>query len=150
MRKPAFDLDPVRVPSRRARGAAVSRVAVPIVAPLGACVAFWLGFAASLGACIDHPVEDVPPASKIFAHWDPLACGDDPHRVAIELYDDAGAQVAGSAPCLRGGLTLALAEWGRYRGRLYAAVAGEPARSEMPVEITVDTPLVQWDVDTPE
>jgi hypothetical protein len=135
--------------TRLARRSPFTSLSITIAAPVGACALFWVAFAASLGACIDHPEPEAPPASKIFAHWDPLACGDEVYRVAIELYDDAGAQLGGSAPCVRGGLTIDVHEWGRYRGRMYAAMPGEPPAGELPLLLDVDMPEIQWDLETP-
>jgi hypothetical protein len=100
------------------------------------------------GACIDAPVEPDPPFARLVAVWDPLACGD-PHRVVVELYDDDGAGAAASAPCNIGGLTVDVAHFGSYRGRIYAWALGAAIRSEAAIEVTIDRPIVQWTVETP-
>lgn len=112
-----------------------------------ATLAFWTIFIATLSACLDTPLAPSPPAARIQASWDPLACGP-PHRVAIELEDDGGAEVSSSAPCTLGGIALDLAHFGVYRGRVYAWEAGE-IRSVTPVRLDVDQPVLWWQVETP-
>jgi hypothetical protein len=107
-------------------------------------LAFWTCF----GACVDAPLPPGPPQAKIVAAWDPLACGE-PHRVAVELEDDAGAPLSASAPCSIGGLTIDAPHFGVYRGRIYAWQLGEPERSSVDVHLVVDEPIVRWDVATP-
>ena len=102
----------------------------------------------ALAACIDAPVERGAPFARLVAAWDPLACGD-PHRVVIELGDDDGAGVSSSTPCNIGGLTVDVAHFGIYRGRIYAWVLGAAIRSEAAIEVTIDRPIVQWMVATP-
>jgi hypothetical protein len=119
------------------------RFVIYILAPWLATLAFWSTFS----ACIDTPYEPLPPAARIQASWDPLACGD-PHRVAIELEDEGGATTSASTPCARGGLTLDLDHFGVYRGRVYAWEAGE-VRSVTPVRLEVDQSIVHWQITTP-
>ncbi|HSR96955.1 MAG TPA: hypothetical protein VLM79_07895 [Kofleriaceae bacterium] len=102
----------------------------------------------ALGACMDAPVAGGAPIARVVAAWDPLACGD-PHRVAIELADDDGASVSGSAPCVIGGVTVDVGHFGSYRGRVYAWAPGAPVRSETPLEVMVDEPIVRCMVATP-
>ena len=104
---------------------------------------------AALAACIDGPVPAEPPSVRIIVQWDPLACGA-PHRIALELEDDAGAPLSSSAPCGIGGITLHAPHFGLYLGRVYSWVAGQPIRSIMPVRIDVDDPIVRLLVATPE
>src|SRR5262245_48140242 len=97
----------------------------------------------ALAACIDAPVEPDAPFARLVAAWDPLACGD-PHRVVVELGDEEGGGVSASTPCNLGGLTLDVAHFGTYRGRIYAWVLGAAIRSEAAIEVTIDRPIVQW------
>ena len=107
---------------------------------------FWTCF----GACV---IDNAPPASepqsRIVAGWDPLACGE-PHRVVVELEDDAGAPVSASAPCEVGSITLDVRHWGVYRGRVYAWTFGPEIRSEVPVRLDVDAPVIYWTIETPK
>src|SRR5262245_5371777 len=102
----------------------------------------------AISACIDAPVERDAPFARLVAAWDPLACGD-PHRVVIELGDEDGAGVSSSTPCNIGGLTVDVAHFGIYRGRIYAWVLGAAIRSEAAIEVMIDRPIVQWTVATP-
>jgi len=117
-----------------------------IASPIAFSLVFWAAFA----ACIDAPVPDTPPAARIVAAWDPLACGS-PHRVVLELEDDAGAMIAASTQCSTGMLTLDAPHWGIYRGRLYAWELEDEVeiRSVMTIRMTVDEPIVRWWVATP-
>jgi len=115
-----------------------------LCSPLLVAVVAWAAFA----ACLDQPVGDGPSLARLVVAWDPLACGD-PHRVAVDLADDAGAPVSASTPCNLGGLTVDVAHFGDYHGRIYAWALDAPARSEMPIELTIDQPIVRWDVTTP-
>ncbi len=103
---------------------------------------------ATLGACIDAPPEPGPSLARLVAAWDPLACGD-PHRVAIELEDEAGAKLAASTPCNIGGLTVDVPRFGTYRGRIYAWALDAPIRSISPIDMAIDEPVVHWSVETP-
>jgi hypothetical protein len=117
-------------------------VAVPWLSSL----VFW-----SLAiACVDAPLSasDIVPFARVIITWDPAACTE-PHRVVIELEDDAGAPLSSSAPCAIGGLAFDAPHFGIYRGRIYAWQAGEPIRSQMPVRLVVDEPIVRWIVSTP-
>lgn len=98
--------------------------------------------------CLDEPAFDREPASRIVIAWEPASCGA-PHRVAVELADTAGLQLAASAPCEAGSVTLDAPHFGRYLGRVYAWRAGEPIRSIMPLALDVDAPTVRWIVATP-
>lgn len=102
-----------------------------------------------LGACLDEPLPPGPAAARLVVGWDPLACGD-PHRVALELDDDSGARQSVSAPCNLGGLSLGVSHYGSYRGRIYAWALDAPARSIVPVDLTIDQPIVEWFVATPQ
>ncbi len=123
---------------------------VAIAAPLGATTAFWVVFGLCVGAigCVDGPYEPPEPASRVFAHWDPLACGE-PHRVVIDLEDEGGAPLASSAPCNRGGLTLGANHWGRYRGQIYAWHLDEDPTNETSVSLTIDAEVIHWQIDAP-
>jgi hypothetical protein len=108
---------------------------------------FWVAFV----ACIDAPLPDAPPASRIVTTWDPRDCGGS-YRVVVELEDDAGVDISASTPCLRGTLTLDAPHFGIYRGRIYAwELAGGSAqiRSVMTVRLAVDEPILRWWVATP-
>jgi hypothetical protein len=104
---------------------------------------FWLAFV----ACIDAPVDPPEPQSRVVASWDPRRCGD-PHRVVLELEDEAGARVSTSATCALGGLAVNVAHFGVYRGRVYAWDRGE-IRSVTPVVLAVDEPVLHWLIETP-
>ena len=114
--------------------------------PLLLSLAFWAAF----GACIDAPAPDIPPAARIVAAWDPLACGEE-HRVVVELEDDGGAMISASTRCATGMLTLDAPHYGIYRGRLYAWELDEDVeiRSVMAIHMAVDQPIVRWWVATP-
>jgi hypothetical protein len=102
----------------------------------------------ALVGCVDSPLPDGPPASKIVATWDPLQCGD-PHRVAVDLEDTEGAPISASTNCNLGSLTLDAPHFGVYRGRIYAWQLGIGERSPADVHLVVDEPIVRWDVATP-
>ena len=110
------------------------------------CVLLVLG--CSLWACIDEPLEPRSSVARLVAGWDPLDCGD-PHRVAIELEDERGARLAASTPCNLGALSIDIARFGIYRGRIYAWALDAPIRSVAPLELTVDEPIVHWYGATP-
>lgn len=86
--------------------------------------------------------------ARVVTAWDPLACGD-PHRVAVELVDDDGVMVSASTPCNIGGLTLDVAHFGSYRGRVYAWTLDALVRSVAPLELVVDQAIVHCMVATP-
>jgi len=115
-----------------------------VCSPLVVAAVAWT----ALGACIDAPVEPGSPFARVVAVWDPLACGE-PHRVAVELADEDGAAVSASTPCTIGGLTVDVDHFGAYRGRVYAWALGAPVRSEAPLEVRVDEPIVHCMVATP-
>jgi hypothetical protein len=99
-------------------------------------------------ACVDTPIPDGPPVARVIVSWDPLACGP-PHRIAVELEDEAGVAISASTPCTQGSLSLDAPHFGIYRGRIYAWVAGEAIRSITSVRIAVDEAVVRWIVATP-
>jgi len=109
-----------------------------------ATVAFWSVF----GACVDAPLPNDEPQARVVAAWDPLECGE-PHRVVIELEDDAGIPLASSAPCALGELTLDAPRLGRYRGQIYAWTLDDTVRSMTAVDLSVDAPVMRWVVPTP-
>ena len=117
-----------------------------IGSPVALSLVFWISFT----ACLDVPVPDTPPVSRIVAAWDPSMCGD-PHRVVVELEDEFGARISTSTRCELGMLTLDASHFGIYRGRLYAwKLAGEAEiRSVMALAMTIDEPIVRWWVATP-
>src|SRR5215475_744529 len=115
-----------------------------LCSPLQAAAILWLAFA----ACLDAPVESGPAIARLVIAWDPLACGA-PHRVAIELSDDAGAPISASTPCNLGALGVDLDHYGAYRGQIYAWALDAPRRSVAPIELTIDKPIVRWEVATP-
>ena len=106
--------------------------------------------AAALAACIDEPPAfEASARPRIVVTWEPAACGT-PHRIALELADEAGVPVSSSAPCAQGSLSVQVLRFGVYVGRVYAWTAGQPIRSIMPARIEVDEPIVRWRVETPE
>jgi hypothetical protein len=109
-----------------------------------ATVAFWSVF----GACVDAPLPQDQPQARVIAAWDPLQCGE-PHRVVIELEDDAGIPLSSSAPCALGELTLDAPRMGRYRGQIYAWTLDDTVRSSTAVELSIDAPVMRWVVPTP-
>jgi hypothetical protein len=113
-----------------------------------ASAVFWLCFGTCVGGCIDAPAPDIEPQARVVATWDPLLCGD-PHRVVIELEDDAGRMLSRSVPCESGGIAIDIAHWGVYLGRIYAWTFGPQIRSVTQVRLDVDAPVVVWTVDTP-
>lgn len=102
-----------------------------------------------LGACLDEPLPTGEAAARLVVSWDPLACGE-PHRVAVEIADEAGAQRAASSPCNLAGVTLDVGRYGVYRGRVYAWALAAPVRSEAALEVMIDEPVVRWRIATPE
>jgi hypothetical protein len=124
------------------------RCLLSILSTVALSLLFWLGFV----ACIDAPLPDNPPASRIVTTWDPLDCGE-PHRVVVELEDDGGIPISGSTTCSHGMLPLDAPHFGIYRGRIYAwELAGDSAeiRSVMSIRLAVDEPIVRWWVATPK
>ena len=122
------------------------RVLALILCPWLATILCWLTFS----ACIDAPLSDVddPAIARVIVAWDPLACGD-PHRVAVELEDQAGVMLSSSVPCNAGSITIDAPHFGVYYGRVYAWVAGEETRSITQVRLFVDEPIVRWLIATP-
>jgi hypothetical protein len=115
-----------------------------ILSVIAATFGFWTCF----GACVDAPLPPNPPQARVIATWDPLRCGE-PHRVAVELEDDGGGKLAASTPCSLGSLTMDVRQFGVYLGRIYAWNLGTGARSVAPVQLFVDEPIVEWQVETP-
>ena len=115
---------------------------------------FWLLFGSFvLGGCLDASPPGPPePQARVLAAWDPLACGD-PHRVVVELEDFDGRRISQSVPCDIGAMTIDVLHWGVYRGRIYAWMLAEGSaaviRSEQPVQLEIDAPIVEWVVETP-
>jgi hypothetical protein len=117
---------------------------VLLCSPLVAAVVMWSAFA----ACFDAPVESAPSVARLVVSWDPLACGS-PHRVAIEIADEAGVSLSVSTPCNLGELTVDVAHFGSYHGRIYAWAIDSPARSMTPIDVVIDESIVHWPVATP-
>ena len=115
-----------------------------LCSPLVAAVLLWTSFA----ACIDTPPAPGAAIARLVTAWDPLACGD-PHRVVVELADDAGAGISASTPCNLGSLTLDVAHLGSYHGRIYAWALDASIRSITPIDLMIDEPIVRWQVATP-
>ena len=105
-------------------------------------------FLALCAGCIDQPLPDITPQARVIAAWDPLLCGD-PHRVVVELEDELGVPASRSVPCELGAVSVDLAHWGLYRGRIYAWELGPEIRSVLSVRLEVDAPIIHWFVDTP-
>jgi hypothetical protein len=120
-----------------------------VASTLGATLLFLSWFGACVAGCVDTPLPDVEPQSRIVAAWDPLACGD-PHRVVIELEDEDGRRLSRSVPCDLGGVTIDIPRWGIYWGRIYAWTFGPEIRSVLHVRFDVDAPVIFWEVDTPQ
>lgn len=116
---------------------------------IGSTLVFSAAFWTCFGACVDTPVGASPPNARIVASWDPLSCGD-PHRVVVELADDAGDPLTASAPCTLGHLTLDAPHFGGYHGRTYAWVLGSAIRSVAPADLDVEQVIVQWPIETPK
>jgi hypothetical protein len=104
---------------------------IVVVSPVFASALFWLAFCASV-SCVsfDDPLDPTEPIARLYAYWDPLACRG---RVTVDLEDEFGAPAIGSAPCAKGGLSIDLDHYGRYRGW---------ARGK-PVEVTIDAAEVR-------
>jgi len=117
---------------------------VLLCSPLFAAAVLWAAFA----ACLDAPADRAPSIARLVVAWDPLACGE-PHRIVVELADDGGAVVSASTPCNLGSLAVDVPHFGDYRGRIYAWALAAPVRSEAPLEVTIDQPVVRRDVATP-
>lgn len=115
-----------------------------LCSPLFTSVLLWT----TLCGCIDEPPAPSSAVARLVTAWDPLGCGD-PHRVVVELEDDSGAKISASAPCSIGGLTLDVAHFGIYHGRIYAWAFDAPMRSVTLVDVTIDEPIVHWQVSVP-
>jgi hypothetical protein len=115
-----------------------------LCSPLFAAAVAWTAFA----ACLDAPADPGPSVARLVVAWDPLACGE-PHRIAIELADEAGAPISASTPCDLGGLAVDVSHFGSYHGRLYAWTLDAPARSITPIDLVIDQPITRWEVATP-
>lgn len=109
---------------------------------------FAIAFAAQPACLTTLPDDDRPPAARVVVQWDPLACGE-PHRVVLELEHDDGTDASSSVPCVIGSMTIDLPQWGIYFGRFYGWMAGEPLRREEPVTLTVDAPVIHWQLSEP-
>lgn len=150
---------------RHAKRGGMRSLLVLLCSPLVVAALAWTLFA----ACIDAPPEPRLSLARLVVAWDPLACGD-PHRLVVELRDDAGAVVSASTPCSLGTLAVDIAHFGSYRGRLSAWTLDPPARPSAPteevtieaaieatieatievtIEVTMDQPVVHWDVMVP-
>lgn len=116
--------------------------------PAPRCGATTLLVCLSFAACIDQPPLPPDAAARLVVAWDPAPCGP-PHRVAVELADEAGARLSSSATCASGSIALDAPHFGVYIGRVYAWTAGEPIRSITPLHLAIDEPLVRWLVATP-
>jgi hypothetical protein len=123
-----------------------------ISSTLVASVVFWACFSTCVSGCIDAPLPEGEPQARVVTSWDPLQCGD-PHRVVLELEDEDGHQLARSVPCEAGAITIDIAHWGIYQGRLYAwtlpTESQAEIRAETKVRLEVDAPVIFWTVDTP-
>lgn len=120
-----------------------------IVAVAASPVWFSILCVVALAACLDAPMGESAAGARIIVVWEPLACGE-PHRVAVELADEAGVMISASAPCTIGAVTLEAPHFGAYAGRIYAWAAGRPNRSIAEVTIYVEESVVRWEVATPE
>ena len=106
-----------------------------------ACLMFWTLF----GACVDQPPPPAAPLARLVAAWDATTCND-PHRVAIELYDDDGVELARSAPCAIGMVQIDVPHLGAYHGRVYGWALGGAIANEADVDIDVDQQIVHWEL----
>lgn len=122
------------------------RVAPLVLTPWFATFLFWSTFTACL---TDVPDPPGPPAARVVTSWDPLECHDARQRVVVELEDEDGFEISSSAACRVGGLTLDARSWGIYTGRVYSWMLGEPISSVTRVTLTVDAPVIRWQVATP-
>src|SRR3954462_11330736 len=106
---------------------------VLLCSPLVVAVAAWT----ALAACIDAPPEPRMSPGRLVVGGDPLA-GGEPHRLVVELRDDAGAVLSASTPCSLGTLAIDVAHFGSYRARIYPWVLDSTARPSGPGERIVD------------
>lgn len=119
-----------------------------IASTLALTIVFWTLFGTCVSGCVDAPLPIGPPQAKIVATWDPLLCGA-PHRVVVELEDEAGRPASASTACPTGSLTLDARQFGVYFGRIYAWELGIGERSGAQIQLVVDQPVVRWQVETP-
>lgn len=103
--------------------------------------------ALACAGCIDFSPGE-PLQARVVVYWDPLSCGE-PHRVAVALEDDSGAQVSGSVPCALGELALDVPHFGTYHGWSYARAVGQATRSFAPIDVAVDATVVRQPIETP-
>jgi len=115
-----------------------------LCSPLVAAALLWTAFA----ACLDAPAGSSASLARLVVAWDPLACGE-PHRIAVELDDEAGAELSASSPCSVGSLTVDVSHFGSYHGRVYAWTSDAPTGAVVPIEVMIEQPIVHWDVATP-
>jgi hypothetical protein len=129
---------------RHAMRARMRSLLALLCSPLCIAAVAWTAFA----ACLDEPIDGAPSLARLVVAWDPLACGA-PHRVAIELSDDAGAPVSASTPCNLGALAIDIAHYGDYHGQIYAWAPDAPRRSVASIEVAIDQPIVRREIATP-
>ncbi|MBC7976830.1 MAG: hypothetical protein H7138_17790 [Myxococcales bacterium] len=106
----------------------------------------WCGVV--LAGCLATPSEVAPAAARLVVTWDPLGCGE-PHRVVVELEDEAGEARAASVPCNLGGVAVDVGHFGLYRGRIYAWAIAAPIRSVSSLEVAIEEPIVTLQMETP-
>jgi hypothetical protein len=108
----------------------------------------WLaaGLLSTALACVDEPLATEPSPARLVVAWDPLACGR-PHRVAVDLEDEAGAWCSVTVPCNLGGVAVDVPHRGVYW--FHAASVDAPPRSVIPVEVVIDEPIVHRFIATP-
>jgi hypothetical protein len=116
-----------------------------VVSPVLAGALFWMLF----GACVADVPDEPEPVSRLLLSWDPLACGE-PHRVVLQLEDEAGDPIKSSTPCWLGGIAVDLPRWGWYTATIYAWAEGVPMRSSRTIALAIDAPVVRWQVLTPQ
>jgi hypothetical protein len=109
----------------------------------------WTAATIAVGACVDLPMTTAaPPELQLVARWDVRQCRM-PHRIAIDLTDDAGDRVSHAAPCATGTMTLQVPELGIYHGHISSWELGSAVGSGEQVdavEVDVDASVTRWDI----
>jgi hypothetical protein len=98
--------------------------------------------------CSTTSMPDATPQARLVVNWDPLVCGA-PHRVVLELEDDAGVSTSESVPCEIGSITLDVTHWGVYRARIYAWTPDTTPYSIVFMRLDIDQQIIYLTVETP-